>query len=173
MKSRSPCFEELLKRAQLPSDETVLGHRQLPFRMDTALMGKSTDHHNAPIMPSPVQKYSTVLHGIRSSMGLLARLKHLRSLMIQTLEGALCVSGKGAHMLCFVPRIKQRMKLDTMTLSPQPTVCYVQVKMMNGPDLGRFPKTTPFLERSVIAIMALIYTLQEVRALPRLGLTDR
>ena len=102
-------------------------------------------------------------------MGLLARLKHLRSLMIQTVEGALCVSGKGAHMLCFVPRIKQRMKLDTMTLSPQPTVCYVQVKMMNGPDLGRFPK---ILERSVIAIMALIYTLQEVPALPRLGLTD-
>ena len=59
MKSRPPCFEELLKRAQLPSDETVLGHHQLPFRMDTALIGKSTDHHNAPIMPSPVQKYST------------------------------------------------------------------------------------------------------------------
>ena len=76
-------------------------------------------------------------------------------------------------MLCFVPRIRQRMKLDTMTLSPHPTVCYVQVNITAGPDLGGFPKTTPFLERSVIAIMALLYTLQEVRALPRLGPTDR
>ena len=27
--------------------------------MDTALIGTSTDHHNAPMMPSPLQKYST------------------------------------------------------------------------------------------------------------------
>ena len=32
--------------------------------------------------------------------------------MIQTLEGTLCVGGKSAHMRCFVPRIRQRMKLD-------------------------------------------------------------
>ena len=59
MKSRLPCFEELLKRPMLPSDEAVLVHCQLPFRMDTALIGTSTDHHNDPMMPSPVQKSST------------------------------------------------------------------------------------------------------------------
>ena len=106
-------------------------------------------------------------------MGLLARLQHLRSPVIQTLEGALCVSGRGAHILCFGPRIRQHMKLDTMTFSPQPAVYCVVVNMMNGSDLGRFPKTIPFLERSVIAIMALIYILREARALLRLGLTDR
>lgn len=67
-------------------------------------------------------------------------------------------------MLYFIPGIKQHMKLDTITLNPQPIVCYVQVNMMNGPDLGRFPKTTLFLKRSVITIAALRYTLREVRA---------
>lgn len=59
MKSRLPCFEELLKSAQLPSDEAVLGHCQLPFRIDTALLGTSTDDDNAQLMPSDVQKYPT------------------------------------------------------------------------------------------------------------------
>ena len=59
MKSRLPCFDELLKSAQLPSDEAVLGHCQLPFRIDTALLRTSTVGDNAALMPSDVQNDHT------------------------------------------------------------------------------------------------------------------
>ena len=142
------------------------GDCQLTCRMDNSSNVTSTNRYNAPMVPE-----SELSQALRSNTALLPTRRVSTSLGFQTqiLDGAFWFSGKGVHMFCFRLRIRQRMKLYTVTIGPQAIAHYSQARVLTRPGIEGGPKIFVHSERSVNTFLAVTYAIQEIRILPRLG----